>query len=179
MDSIRLTDDSKLRLLEEADAEELYALVEQNREYLAEWLPWAAGQTLEGTREFIAKARRQRDENDGFQGALVLAGRMVGAGGFISVNWESRSTELGYWLAEEHQGRGLMTETVSALVDHAFGAWNLNRIEIHVATGNLRSRAIPERLGFQHEGVLREYERVGDRYIDIVVYSLLARERRR
>ena len=51
MDSVRLTDESELGLLEEADAEELYALVEQNRAYLAEWLPWAADQTLEGTLE--------------------------------------------------------------------------------------------------------------------------------
>jgi ribosomal-protein-serine acetyltransferase len=179
VDSIRVTDESELRLLEEADAEELYALVEANRDYLAAWLPWAAGQTLKGTREFIRKTRRQVDENDGFQGALFLDGQMVGAGGFVSVNWESRWTELGYWLAEEQQGRGLMTKTVSALVDHAFGEWDLNRVEIHAGAGNRRSRAIPERLGFQQEGVLREYERVGDRYIDIVVYSLLARERRR
>jgi ribosomal-protein-serine acetyltransferase len=72
-----------------------------------------------------------------------------------------------------------MTKTVSALLDHAFDEWDLNRVEIHVATGNRRSRAIPERLGFQQEGVLRDYERVGDRYLDIVVYSLLARERQR
>jgi ribosomal-protein-serine acetyltransferase len=169
--------DCRLVQLEEGHAEELYALVEANRGYLAQWLPWAAGQTLEGTREFIAKTRRQVDENDGFQGALVLGGRMVGAGGFLSVKWESRSTELGYWLAEDQQGRGLMTKTVSALVDHAFGQWRLNRVEIHAGAGNRKSRAIPERLGFQQEGVLRDYERVGDRYIDIVVYSLLASDR--
>jgi len=174
---LRVSDDCQLVQLEEADADELYGLVEANRDYLAEWLPWAAGQTREGVVEFIRKTRRQVDENDGFQGALVLDGRMVGAGGFIHVNWESRSTELGYWLAEGHQGRGLMTKTVSALVDHAFDEYDLNRVEIHVATGNGRSRAIPERLGFQQEGILRDYERVGDRYLDIVVYSLLARER--
>jgi ribosomal-protein-serine acetyltransferase len=176
---LEVADDCQLVQLEEADAEELHGLVEANRDYLAEWVPWAAGQTLDGTREFIEKARRQVEESDGFQGALVLGGRMVGVGGFVSVNRESRSTELGYWLAEEQQGRGLMTKTVSALLDHAFDEWDLNRVEIHVATGNRRSRAIPERLGFQQEGVLRDYERVGDRYLDIVVYSLLARERQR
>jgi ribosomal-protein-serine acetyltransferase len=177
VDPIQVTDDCELRPLEEADADELYGLVERNRSYLAEWLPWAAGQTQDGVAEFIRKTRRQLEENDGFQGALLLDGQMVGVGGFISVNWESRSTELGYWLAEEHQGRGLMTKTVSALVDHAFGEWDLNRVEVHAAAENRRSRAIPERLGFQQEGILRDYERIGDRYVDIVVYSLLARER--
>jgi ribosomal-protein-serine acetyltransferase len=98
---------------------------------------------------------------------------------FVERNQEANSASLGYWLAEAHQGRGLMTKSVSELVDHAFDEWHLNRVEIQAGIGNRKSRAIPERLGFQRDGVLREYERVGDRYIDMVVYSLLARERQR
>jgi len=60
------------------------------------------------------------------------------------------------------------------LVDHAFGAWRLHRVEIRAGVENARSRAIPERLGFRREGVLREAERVGDRYVDQVVYAVLA-----
>jgi len=179
-DAMRLvvTDDFQLRSLEESDAEELHALVEANRSYLAEWLPWAAGQTFEATANFIRKTRKQLEDNDGFQGALVLDGRMVGAGGLIGIEWEARKTGIGYWLAEEHQGRGLMTRAVQAVIDYAFDQLDLNRVEIHVGTENRKSRAIPERLGFQQEGVLRDYERVGDRYLDIVVYALLAAERR-
>jgi len=175
---LEVTDDCDLRSLEESDAEELYALVEANRSYLAEWLPWAAGQTLGATVEFIRKTHRQLDDNDGLQGALVLDGRIVGAGGMIGIEWEARKTGIGYWLAEEHQGRGLVTRAVEAMTAYAFDELELNRVEIQVGTDNHRSRAIPERLGFQQEGVLRDYERVGDRYLDIVVYALLAEERR-
>jgi len=174
---LAVTDDCDLRSLEESDAQELYALVDANRSYLAEWLPWAAGQTLEETAEFIRKTRKQLEDNDGLQGALVLDGRMVGAGGLVGIEWEARKTGIGYWLAEEHQGRGLMTRAVRAMTDYAFDELELNRVEIQVGTNNHRSRAIPERLGFQQEGVLRDYERVGDRYLDIVVYSLLASDR--
>jgi ribosomal-protein-serine acetyltransferase len=93
--------------------------------------------------------------------------------GFHSVSWGNRSTSIGYWLAEDHQGRGIMTTAVRALVDHAFDEWNLHRIEIHCAPANHRSRAIPERLGFREEGTLRETELVGGRYLDSVVYGLL------
>jgi ribosomal-protein-serine acetyltransferase len=172
-----VTDDCHLRSLEEADAEELYGLVEANRSYFAKWLPWAAGQTLEGTAEFIRKTRKQLEDNDGLQGALVLDGHIIGAGGLLGVEWEARKTGIGYWLAEEHQGRGLMTRAVRAIADYAFDELELNRVEIQAATDNHRSRAIPERLGFQQEGVLRAYERVGDRRLDIVVYSLLASDR--
>ena len=174
-----LSDDCHLRVLEEADAEELYGLVESNRAYLAEWMPWAAGQTLEGTLEFIRKTRQQLEKDEGFQTAIVVDSRIAGAVGFVERRQEANSASLGYWLAEAHQGRGLMTKAVKALTDHAFDEWDLNRVEIQAGTGNRKSRAIPERLGFQQEGVLREYERVGDRYIDIVVYGLLARERQR
>jgi RimJ/RimL family protein N-acetyltransferase len=67
-----------------------------------------------------------------------------------------------------------MTEGVRALTTYAFDFWRLDRVEIRVAVGNLRSAAIPQRLGFVEEGVLRQAERHGDCFKDIVVYSMLA-----
>jgi ribosomal-protein-serine acetyltransferase len=165
-----------LRRLEESDADELYRLIEANRAYLAPWLPWAEAQTREGTLEFIRMIRRQEASNDGFQAALVSEGSIVGMIGFHSVNWPHRSTTIGYWLDEGHQGRGLTTRAVRLLVDHAFGVWDLHRVEIQAAVDNHRSRAIPERLGFREEGVRREAERVGERWHDLAVYAMLAQE---
>jgi ribosomal-protein-serine acetyltransferase len=67
-----------------------------------------------------------------------------------------------------------MTAAVRAVVDFAFGAWKLNRVTIQASVENVRSRAVPERLGFREEGVLREVERVGERHVDHVVYAMLA-----
>ena len=163
-----------LRLLEEADADELYALVDVNRDHLAPWMPWAPGQTRDGVLEFIRLTRRQVADNDGFQTAIVREASIVGAVGFHRIDWENRATSIGYWLDARQQGRGIMTNAVRALVDHALVASGLNRVEIHAAPENRRSRAIAERLGFREEGVLREAERVGDRYLDSVVYGMLA-----
>ncbi|MGH2854848.1 MAG: GNAT family N-acetyltransferase [Solirubrobacteraceae bacterium] len=173
---IALSDGRQLRLLEESDAEELYAVVEANRDYLARWMPWAGGQTLEDTLAFIGHTRSQLASNNGFQTAVVEGGRIAGIVGFHGVSWQHRSTSVGYWLAESAQGRGTMTRAVRALVDHALGAWRLNRVEIRAGVGNARSRAIPERLGFTQEGVLRDAELVGDRYVDQAVYAMLASE---
>jgi RimJ/RimL family protein N-acetyltransferase len=163
-----------LRLLEEPDAQELYAIIEADRDHLARWMPWAGGQTLEDTLTFIKRTRDQLANNDGFQTVVIEDGRIAGIVGFHGVSWQHRSTSIGYWLAESAQGRGTMTHAVRALVDHAFGTWRLHRVEIRAAVDNTRSRAIPERLGFTREGVVREAERIGDRYIDQVVYSMLA-----
>lgn len=177
--SFALYNDCHLRLFEEGDAEEFQRLIEANRAHLQPWLPWAAEQTLEGTLRFIRSSRQQIAENNGFHTAIICAGLIVGVAGFHEVNWTHRSTSLGYWLDKEHEGRGIMTRTVRALVDHAVLRWKLNRVEIQTAPDNRRSRAIPERLGFREEGVLREVERVGDRYVDGIVYSILAAEWRR
>ncbi|MDP8930136.1 MAG: GNAT family N-acetyltransferase [Actinomycetota bacterium] len=174
--SFVLCTDCHLRLFEEADAEELQRLIERNRAHLRLWLPWAAEQTLEGTLRFIRFSRQQVAENNGLQTAIVCSGRIVGVAGFHEVDWKHRSTSIGYWLDREHEGRGIMTRTVRALVDHAVLGWNLNRVEIQTAPDNRRSRAIPERLGFQEEGVLRQVQWVGDGYVDGVVYSILAAE---
>ena len=174
--SFQIDDRRCLRLLEEADAEELYRVVSANREYLARWMPWAAGQTLEGTLEFIRSSRRLLGDNQGFQTAIVDDGRIVGTLGFHRIDWENRSTSIGYWIAESSQGHGIVTRAVHALADHAFRIWKLNRIEIRAGRENERSRAIPARLGFQEEGVLRQAEHVGDRFIDHVVYAMLAED---
>ncbi|MGI8863795.1 MAG: GNAT family N-acetyltransferase [Solirubrobacteraceae bacterium] len=165
-----------LRLFEEGDAETLYALIEANRVHLAKWLPWAEHQTLDGTRAFIRMSRKQIADNDGFQAAVLEGERIIGSIGFHRVDWLHRSTGIGYWLAADALREGTMTLAVSALLDFAFEAWRLNRVEIQAAVGNGRSRAIPERLGFREEGTLRQAEFVGGRFLDHVVYSMLAEE---
>jgi ribosomal-protein-serine acetyltransferase len=174
MGTLKLSEAAHLRLLEESDAGELHGLIEANRSYLARWLPWAAGQSAADTLAFIRRTREQLDGNDGFQAAVVCDGRIAGVVGYIGVDWASRSTSLGYWLSEERQGGGTMTAAVRLLTDRAFAVWDLNRVEIRAASENLPSRAIPERLGFAQEGTLRQAERVGERYLDCVVYAMLA-----
>jgi ribosomal-protein-serine acetyltransferase len=167
---------TRLRLLDDSDAPGLHALIEANRGHLARWFAWAAAQTSEDTRGFIRGAKQQVARNDGFQAGILREGELVGVAGYHAVDWRRRSTSIGYWLGERFQGEGTMTESVRLLVDHALSVWSLNRVEIRAAAENRRSRQIPERLGFREEGTLREAERVGDRALDSVVYSTLARD---
>ena len=175
---LSVSGECRLRALEESDAPELYALIDRNRAHLAPWMSWAAKQDVDATVAFIDRARSQFDENDGLQAAVIVADHIIGVVGFHAINWTHRSTSIGYWLDEQHEGRGTITSCVNALVDHALSDWKLNRIEIRVAPENTRSRAIPQRLGFREEGTLRQAELVGERYLDSVVYSLLASDRR-
>jgi ribosomal-protein-serine acetyltransferase len=168
-----LAEDRSMRLLENADADELYRLIDANRAYLARWMPFV-GQTRSAADSlaFIGSARRQLAENRGMQMAIVCGERIVGVAGFHRIDWTRRSTSIGYWLAEDQQGAGTMTLAAGALVDHAFNVLRLARVEIRAGVENRRSRAIPERLGFSEEGVVPAAERIGPRVIDHVVYAM-------
>jgi ribosomal-protein-serine acetyltransferase len=164
-----LVDDVYLRELRLDDLDELYAVVHANQAHIARWMPWAVVLRRADTEAWVQGAVQ-----DGGQFVLIADGVIAGAMGFHRSDPRNDATSLGYWLAERHQGKGLMTAAVQALIAHAFGDLGLHRLEICCAPANARSRAIPERLGFTEEGVRRDGEKLGDGFRDLVVYSLLA-----
>jgi ribosomal-protein-serine acetyltransferase len=174
---IRLNDDVALELLEVRHADELFRVTDANRAHLREWLPWVDGTTSpEDTKAFIQVVRKQLYDNKGFQTAIRFRGALVGVVGHHGINWANRSSSLGYWLSEDAQRRGIMTEACRAYTSHAFATLKLNRMEIRCAVENRKSRAIPERLAFRSEGTIRQAEWLYDHFVDHVVYGMLASE---
>ena len=166
-----------LRLLEERHAPALHRVIERNRDSLKAWFAWAHGTPSEDdTRAFVRRGLLQFAHGEGFHCGIWRDGELVGSIGLHRIDWLHRQVSLGYWLDARVRGRGLMTACCRAFLDHLFGELQLERVEIRCATGNAKSCAIPERLGFRREGVLRRVEKVGDRYNDLVVWSLLREE---
>ncbi len=177
MFSHKLTENTELRLLEERHTQGLTDLTDRNREHLGAWLPWVdTNRTVEDRKNFIRGALKQFAENNGSQAGIWREGRLAGAVGYHAIDWENRSTALGYWLGMEFQGRGLATAACRALVSYAFEELGLNRVSIAYATENEKSCAIPERLGFRREGVQRQAEWLYDHFVDHAVYAALASE---
>ncbi len=175
---IRVDDEIELRAIHDSDAADLFALTDDGRGSLRRWLPWVdETRTVTDTKRFITKSREQLRRNDGMQLAIRYRGELAGVIGYHYWDWTTGKTEIGYWLAPRHERKGIMTRSCGALVDYAFESLGLNRVEIRAAVGNVRSRAIPERLGFHQEGILREGERTADGPADQVVYGLLRAER--
>jgi ribosomal-protein-serine acetyltransferase len=173
----QIQDGVYLKLLEERHADEVFAVVERERTYLREWLPWVDMTTeAEHTANFIRTSLEQFASNDGFSAGIWSGNEFIGGIGTHKIDWLYRRVEIGYWIAQGFQGRGIVTDASRAVIDHAFEEWKLNRVEIHCAAGNERSCAIPKRLGFQWEGLLREAQLLNGEYQDINVYALLARE---
>jgi len=166
-----------LRLLEERHAPEIFAAVDRDRAYLREWLPWVDPTTDSAvTLKFIKTTLEQFARNEGLVAGIWCGDEFGGTIGTHKIDWLNRSVEIGYWIASKFQGRGIVTAACRALIGHAFEAWELNRVAIHCAPQNEKSCAIPKRLGFRLEGVLREAQLLNGRYVDSNVYAILARE---
>jgi len=151
--------------------------VEVNRAYLRRWLPWVDAQRSPAdTRSFIAQSRKAERSGTGCVALILHAGEPCGTVGFNKIDAANRSCEVGYWIREDRQGRGIVTRSVAALVRHAFEALDLNRVDLQAGVGNARSRRVPERLGFREIGVLPDAEWLYDHYVDGALYVLLRRE---
>jgi ribosomal-protein-serine acetyltransferase len=174
---ISVDEDTNLCILEERHAQELFELVDDNRAHLRAWLPWVDYErSAEDSRAFIKNSLRQFAHNQGFQLGIWYTGQLAGVIGYHPINWSNRKVEIGYWLAQSFEGKGLMTKACKSLVTYAFDELELNKVVIECATGNRRSCAIPKRLGFQQEGVLSDAEWLYDHYVDLAVYGMLARD---
>jgi RimJ/RimL family protein N-acetyltransferase/Flp pilus assembly protein TadD len=164
----------ELRLINRCHAAELFALIECNREYLRRWHPWVDHlHSANDAEKMISAWQQQHERNRGFCAGIWFDEKLCGTINHVNVDWSNRSAALSYWLDAAHQGQGIMTTCCRAMVAHGFKAWKLNRITVECATDNVRSRAIPERLGFKLEGIIRGAEWLHDHHADHAIYGLL------
>ncbi|WP_165555947.1 GNAT family N-acetyltransferase [Kribbella pittospori] len=176
-----LGDDAVLIPRTAAIAEAHFALVQANYQRLAQWFGDAYQEppVLEETRANLVEAGQ-----GWLNGSLLPLSIAVKAdNGWRLVGWaqleinrQARSAEIGYWLDTDFVGRGLISRTVTAVLDHAFGPLALLRVGLCTTIDNTRSRNVAERMGFTQEGVLREAAAFPTEHRDLVIYGLLARE---
>lgn len=172
-----MKDDMKLEITEMSHSQELFHLINKNREYLREWLPWVDGvSSVEDTEIFISRTIEQNRMGLGTHHTVFSGGTAAGIVGFHPIDWSNRNAEVGYWLGKDFTGMGLATESVKYLLHIGFGEYDLNRIEIRCASGNKRSIAVAKRLNMIYEGTLREEEWLYNRFVDHVIYSILKKE---
>ncbi|RHB51956.1 GNAT family N-acetyltransferase [Exiguobacterium sp. AM39-5BH] len=174
-----INDQLQLRMFTIDDAEALFQLTMASKPYLREWLGWLDYiETVEDSRKNIEGRIKGLMETGGYPKsfAIVYQGELAGTIGFNDIDRGIKCGTIGYWLRQDFQGKGIMSQALETIIDYGFRDLKLDKIEIRVATENVKSRAIPERFGFLEEGVLRQAEWLYDRYVDHVVYGLLREE---
>ncbi|WP_368863366.1 GNAT family N-acetyltransferase [Staphylococcus hominis] len=169
--------DIKLKILEEREAEQLFKLVDSNRNYLAEFLPFVEHtKKVDDSKHFIHSALQQFIDGNGFHCGIWSNKELIGVIGLHYLDLVNKKTSIGYYLAEAFQKKGIMTKCIKVLIRYVYEEYDINRIEIQMSTKNKKSRAIAIRLGFTQEGILRSDERVQGKSSDSYVYSVLREE---
>ncbi len=171
---LEVDEELTLRMLSIRDAEALFKLIDQSRDYLKEWLPWvAANQTISDSEKYIKESFYTYANQKDLRAGIFLNSKLVGVLGFNEIDLSNRIATIGYWLGQSYQKQGIMTRSVAALLHYGFYTLNLNRIEIRAAVENRASQLIPERLNFKKEGHLRQVEWLNTHYVDHYLYGLL------
>ncbi|MEM1109869.1 MAG: GNAT family N-acetyltransferase [Planctomycetota bacterium] len=173
---IKVDDTVTLRLASLEYAEEVFTLVERNRAYISPWMSWVeATKSMEDIKRVKRESIKKYAERSQLAVHIFENERIVGAVGLHDLNNPNGSAELGYWLDEAEQGRGLVTRSAKALLDYAFAEYGLHRVYLTADAQNARSIAVAERLGMRREGEMKQDVKMpGIGYRDSVLYAVLA-----
>jgi len=168
----------RLRPFRHTDLPALHASLHESMDSIGRWQSWCTPHfSLEDGRRWIARTRLAW-RGVGDQCALVIADRetdeLVGS---IALNqWQSENgmANVGYWVRQSHQERGIATAALRLLCRHALRATELTRLEIVIASGNAASRRVAEKAGAQFEGIARRRLMLRGEPQDAAIYALVA-----
>lgn len=172
---IEIDSNLSLKALVESDAIRMFNIIDTQREYLGEWLPFVQfTNKIEDSKGFVEMAMNNRKIKKDYVYKICLEDRMIGLIGTKEIDLINKNTELGYCLSRDFQNQGIMTKSVQALIQELYEELKLERIQICCAVGNEKSINIPKRLGFKLEGTKRNGEWIGNlQFRDLLVFSKL------
>jgi ribosomal-protein-serine acetyltransferase len=178
MQIIKVNENILLKQIVISDAKDIFETIDSQRIYLRKWLPFVdMTKQFSDTEKFIKSIYSVPIENKELVFVIHYNQKFAGLIGFKSTDRMNKKTEIGYWLSETCQKKGIITESLVALINFAFNDLDLNRIQIKCAIGNIPSKNIPKRLNFEFEGIERDGEILSDgEYTDVEIYSLIKRK---
>lgn len=155
----------------------LLQAVNENREHLEAFLPWVPFmQTVTDFENYIAHCLQLHQQNEERSFVIFYEDKIVGRIGLHHINNRDKNASIGYWLCKSAEGKGIVGSCCKAIIQYGFEHLQLHRIEIRAAEQNLRSRAIPQKLGFSFEGTIRQAEYVNGQWYNLALYSILKEE---
>jgi RimJ/RimL family protein N-acetyltransferase len=130
----------------------------------------------DGVAQLIERIQNLEKLNTGIGFGLWRQDQLLGHFGIHNMSETHQKAQVGYWMASNQAGKGYASKALRALVDFGFKTFNLQRVEATTATTNHASIRLLERTGFQREGLLRSAHKIGDRFVDDFIYSVLRSE---
>lgn len=148
-----------IRMPKPGDEVAVYEAVKYSQISLKEWLPFAQkDQTMDDVQLSVRQAHIAFLQREDLRLHLFLkeTGEFIGSSGLHRIDWDVPKVEIGYWIDDRYSGKGYMTEAVERITAYAVEEIKARRVEIRCDVHNIKSRAIPETLGFTLEGILKQ-----------------------
>lgn len=175
--SLRINDEISLRPLTHGDVDAVFAAVKRNEDHLMRFMHWMTPDySLDSAREFIERNTAAIEKKESLNFGIFRGERLIGSIGYVYLDTRSRKTEIGYWIDHREEGKGIVSTATQQLIATAFETFGFNRVEIRCSVRNLRSAAIPQRLGFKQEAHLRQAEMRDGELHDFFIFGLLRSE---
>ena len=171
-----VTDRLIIRAARMTDAQDIYDYSRDPE--VARHVLWDAHRSIHQTRAYIRYLLRQyrNAAPSTFVIALKSTGQVIGTIGFMWVQPDNRSAEVGYSLSRQYWNQGIMTEALRAVVQFGFAKLNLNRIEAQHECDNPASGHVMLNAGMRFEGTLRQRVYNKGRYADVNLYAVLRQD---
>ncbi|UTE75588.1 GNAT family N-acetyltransferase [Rossellomorea sp. KS-H15a] len=176
------TERLELRMPQPGDGRAVNAAIKASLSDLQPWLGFArSNPSVEETETNTREAHAKFITRESLRYLIFLkdTNEFVGSTGFHNIDWSVPKFEIGYWIDTRMSGNGYMAEAVGKLTEMALNELNGKRVEIRCESTNDKSRAVPERLGYELEGILRNEDLSvdGERLTDTCVYGKISGSR--
>ena len=171
MFSRKIDDELQLALPQKGFEKKYFEIIDSQRTYFSKWLPWVANYSQDDADSFVSRSLHGYAEGKSLTCSIFYHGEIVGNISFNTINHDLKKVEIGYWLSQDYQGKGIMTRAVKAMLAIAKNELDVELAVIKASEGNLPSRAIPERLGFSFDGIIKNAERVNSKILDHAIYT--------
>ncbi len=167
----------KLELTNRKFAGELFNVIDNNREHLSAFLSWVNNmKTEDDLTQYLSYCESLYKDKKEVSFIIVKDDNAIGRIGLHHLDLQNKIGSIGYWLSKNEEGKGIISKSCFKLLEYGFCEIKLNRIEIKASVKNYKSQAIPIKLNFKKEGILRQAELVNNEFIDLYLFSLLKEE---
>jgi ribosomal-protein-serine acetyltransferase len=171
---ITINNDIYLEQIESKHAYDLFDVVDNNRPYLSTWLPWVDFmEDVRFIKNFINGSTTRHEAGNEWAFVIIKHDAIIGRIGVYKIDNQNKIAEIGYWIIENEQGKGIIIAACKVLIAYCFDSLKLNRLEIKCGINNINSQRIPEKLDFIQEGIIRQGELIRHQFIDLKLYSML------
>lgn len=165
-----------LRAIMPEDVESIFDIF--SKEEIMKYYGMYPIETTEQAEKLIHNLNCCFEKNIGIRWAIVLKkdNKLIGTCGYHNWNKPHSRAEIGYELSDDYWGQGFMKEVLKAVIPFGFDNMDLNRIEALVYPENTSSNMLLKKIGFEKEGLLKEYTYFRDKYQDLIMFSLLKKK---